>query len=62
MLIERLKDLGVHSYKLIGAGGGGCLLIMADPSIIANVKRNFRPDEIIQFKLVSEGTSTKSNL
>lgn len=62
MLIERLKDLGVHSYKLIGAGGGGCLLIMANPSIIANVKRNFRPDEIIQFKLVSEGTSTKSNL
>jgi galactokinase/mevalonate kinase-like predicted kinase len=43
---------------LVGAGGGGFLLVADHPSLISEIKLDFSMEDYIDFELHMEGTST----
>lgn len=57
-IINKIKKLGESVYKLVGAGGGGSLLVAANPEVISKIKLNLSPQDYISFELYSQGTST----
>ena len=57
-IIHKIKKLGDSVYKLVGAGGGGFLLVAANPEVISKIKLNSSPQDYISFELYSQGTTT----
>jgi D-glycero-alpha-D-manno-heptose-7-phosphate kinase len=57
-VISKIRKRGASSYKLVGAGGGGFLLVAAHPSLISEIKLDFSVEDYIDFELYMEGTST----
>lgn len=57
-IINKIKNYGKSVYKLVGAGGGGFLLVAANPDIISKIKSSFTEKDYISFKLYSQGTDT----
>ena len=57
-IIHKIEKLGESVYKLVGAGGGGFLLVAANPDIISKIKSSFSEKDYISFKLYSQGTDT----
>lgn len=51
-IISRLKQFGVGSYKLCGAGGTGFILAMGEPDEIENIKKG-----LTQYKLLNPEVS-----
>lgn len=61
-IIKSIEGLGDIAYKLVGAGGGGFLLIAAVPEVILKIKSNFPPKDCINFTLYDRGTTTVTNV
>ena len=57
-VISKIKKKGAWSYKLVGAGGGGFLLVADTPSVISRIKREFLQKDFIEFELCPNGTNT----
>ncbi len=55
-LYERAKNAGALGGKLLGAGGGGFLLLFVDPEKQGNVLKEFQSLIHIPFSFESEGT------
>lgn len=57
-IIHKIEKLGESVCKLVGAGGGGFLLVAANPETISKIKLKFSPQDYINFELCSQGTTT----
>jgi D-glycero-alpha-D-manno-heptose-7-phosphate kinase len=57
-VISKIEKRGARSYKLVGAGGGGFLLVADTPSTISKIKLDFLQKDLIDFELYSQGTNT----
>ncbi len=57
-VISKIEKRGARSYKLVGAGGGGFLLVADTPSTISKVKLDFLQKDFIDFELYPQGTNT----
>jgi D-glycero-alpha-D-manno-heptose-7-phosphate kinase len=57
-VISKIRKRGASYYKLVGAGGGGFLLVADHPSLISEIKLDFPMEDYIDFELHMEGTST----
>ena len=57
-VISKVEKSGGKFYKLVGAGGGGFLLVADTPSIISQIKLNFSQEDCLDFELHSKGTTT----
>ena len=58
LVISKIEKRGATSYKLVGAGGGGFLLVADTPSVISKIKRDFSQKDFIEFELYPHGTNT----
>lgn len=58
LVISKIEKRGASSYKLVGAGGGGFLLVADIPSVISKIKRDFSRKDLIEFELYPHGTKT----
>jgi D-glycero-alpha-D-manno-heptose-7-phosphate kinase len=56
--IDKIQKNGGLYYKLVGAGGGGFILVADNPSIISKIKQSFDQKDYIDFALYSQGTHT----
>ena len=57
-IIRTIKSFGDMAFKLVGAGGGGFLLVAAHPEAILKIKSSFSPKDYIDFNLYDHGTAT----
>jgi D-glycero-alpha-D-manno-heptose-7-phosphate kinase len=57
-VISKIEKRGATAYKLVGAGGGGFLLVADTPLIISKIKHDFSQKDYIEFELYSQGTNT----
>jgi D-glycero-alpha-D-manno-heptose-7-phosphate kinase len=57
-VISKIEKRGARSYKLVGAGGGGFLLVADTPSTISKIKLDFLQKDLIDFELYPQGTNT----
>lgn len=55
-VISKCMSLGAYGAKLLGAGGGGFVLIVADPIAKGKIMETFR-DKVLNFNFENEGTS-----
>jgi D-glycero-alpha-D-manno-heptose-7-phosphate kinase len=61
-IIENIESFGDMAYKLVGAGGGGFLLVAANPEVILKIKSSFASKDYINFSLYDQGTTTVANV
>jgi D-glycero-alpha-D-manno-heptose-7-phosphate kinase len=57
-IIRTIESFGEMAFKLVGAGGGGFLLVAAHPEVILKIKSSFSPKDYIDFNLYDQGTTT----
>jgi galactokinase/mevalonate kinase-like predicted kinase len=57
-VVSKIEKRGAKSYKLVGAGGGGFLLVADTPSVISKIKHDFPQKDYIEFELYPQGTNT----
>jgi D-glycero-alpha-D-manno-heptose-7-phosphate kinase len=60
-LYERALQLGAWGGKVLGAGGGGYLMVMADPEDHAAIINGMSPRHCYHVKLVDRGTELVYN-
>ena len=56
-IIDKAMSLGAYGAKLLGAGGGGFVLVMSDPIVKRKLSETFK-DHILDFDFDYEGVST----
>jgi D-glycero-alpha-D-manno-heptose-7-phosphate kinase len=54
-----LRDIGVDSFKLLGSGNGGYILVLASPKQIDEVENVFGKEKCIRFSYSDSGTNTE---
>jgi D-glycero-alpha-D-manno-heptose-7-phosphate kinase len=54
---EKAINVGAYGGKLLGAGGGGFLMISADPSLHGKIKKSLSPLKAFEMNFTSSGSS-----
>lgn len=60
-IIRVLKNHGVHSLKLLGAGHEGFILCLAEPEVLQAINKHFGKSRCIKPKLISTGVEVLIN-
>lgn len=55
-MYQAALDMGATGGKLLGAGGGGFLLVFADPKYHLAIKNRIGQDRLIEFQFTSKGS------
>ena len=58
-ITSKLESLGVKSYKLSGAGGGGFIIVLAHPDLHSRIRSMLHKHQIISLNVASEGTQIR---
>lgn len=61
-MMRELKSLGVKSMKLLGAGGGGFVLVAEEPEIIQNIKSSMNQNQLVDFEMHSNSVRTYTHV
>ena len=59
-ILSILQANKISTYKLVGSGGSGFILVLADEHQILHLKKIFDPKDLINFSLSDEGTKVIS--
>lgn len=57
-IMRKLKLLGVKNMKLLGAGGGGFVLVAEEPEIIESIRNSMNMNQYVEFKMHSNPVKT----
>ena len=57
-VVSKIEKKGAKFYKLVGAGGGGFVLVADTPSVISKIKDDFLQKDYFDFELYPHGTKT----
>lgn len=60
-LYAKAKGKGAWGGKVLGAGGGGYLMVLADPVLHPVIREQFRPLQCFNIKFLEEGASIAYN-
>ena len=62
-LVARVLAVGARAAKICGAGGGGCLLVFAEPDLVPVVRREITiaGASVLEFKIEIDGLRVQSN-
>ena len=52
----KIMSLGAYGVKLLGAGAGGFLLVVAPPDVITKIQSEFQPYQCVNFKIDLDGS------
>lgn len=61
-IMDELKLVGAENMKLLGAGGGGFILVAEEPDIIQNIRKSFDTSLQVEFEMHAEPVTINHNV